>query len=520
MIRTFLSKVKPVYWFLLLLVLVALLYDYHEIMSMRPCGIHQWRSAVSAAFPVNLADGGSFFRTQTHALLADNLTSDVTVVEFPLIYWIISLFYRVFGVNELWFRLVQVAVGFMGLTYLFKASYILTKDWFYAGVIPMIVFTSPIYIYYLNGFIPDSVALSLTFGGLFYSLKFSENKRTRTWVVSMLFFLLAGLTKTSSLLPYLGIGGVAVLDLVQRLRGKEETGMFVFGWKHILAYGSVLLLIFAWYFYAKIYSDAHTGSVSAVELRPIWVLDHNRQLEVWEGMKKWFWEGAYHYPWFLFLTLAIFLLMLPFYKKSNPFIYSLNILVVTGALAFTLMFFRSMKVHDYYQINNLFILVSIWLGFFTLAAKQWPRIYGSIWTKLVVVLLMVRLWYPCDQNLLWRYTHENYTFYHSKENIARFGIEPYLEELGIDRDTKVHCTPDPSINISLYMCNRKGLTDFGPLHDMPLEDRVEVLKKVGIEYVIIGNRESFPDANLDEIFGEKVGQKGTTEIFKVSKDEQ
>ncbi len=57
------------------------------------------------------------------------------------------------------------------------------------------------------------------------------------------------------------------------------------------------------------------------------------------------------------------------------------------------------------------------------------------------------------------------------------------------------------------------------MNKLPLEERPEKLRKMGIEYIIIGNRENYPDVNFDEIFGEKVGQKGTTEIYKVSNDE-
>lgn len=511
-----LKKIKPEYLFFLLLIAVALLYNYQEIIMLRPVGIHQWRSCVSAAFPVNLYYGGSFFTTQTNALLADGLTSDVTVVEFPLVYFIISLFYRVFGVHEFWFRAVQVAIGFTGLIYLFKASYLVTRDWFYAAVIPLIIFSSPVYAFYLNGFIPDSVSLSLTFIGLYYFLKFSDSRSFRTWLVSMLFFLLAGITKTSSLLPYLGLGGVAVLDLLGRLRKPGADSMFEFRFRHIISYLGVMVLIVAWYYYAKVYSEAHGGSVSAVEIRPIWRLDQGPIQDSWASLTRWFRLGDYHNRFFLILSLAIFTGMLPFYKRSNRFWYRFNVLVFLGAFAFTMLFFRSMRDHDYYQINNLFLLVPIYLSLFALISKTWPRVFASPWTKVVIAVMLLGLIYRCDRIMRDRYHPNNWHYNYSMTNMARYDIEPYLEELGIDRSAKVHCTPDPSINISLYLCNRKGFTDFWPYGKLPLDERVPELKRAGIEYVIVGNRENFPDVeNLDELLGEKIGQIGTTEIFRL-----
>jgi len=129
-----LSKPKwlsPELIFLLILITVGLLYNYHNIAFLRPVGVHHWRNCVSAAFPVNYYYGGNFLTPQTNALLADHMTSDVTVVEFPLIYYIISLFYKVLGLNVFWHRMFQVVIGFMGLIYLFKASYYFTRNWFY-----------------------------------------------------------------------------------------------------------------------------------------------------------------------------------------------------------------------------------------------------------------------------------------------------------------------------------------------------------------------------------------------------
>lgn len=511
-----LLKINPLYIFLLILVGLALLYNYHHILFMRPLGIHQWRSCVSAAFPVNLAKGGSFFTTQTHALLADNFTSDITVVEFPLVYYIISLFYRVFGVNEFWFRMIQTAIGFMGLAYLYKASYHFTKDAFFAAFVPLIIFTSPVYVFYLSGFIPDSVALSLTFGGFWYFLKYSENRKSRTWLLSMFFFALAGLTKTSSLLPYIGIGALALLELFQRMRNKEGDALFRFSWLSVVSFIGVLALVFAWYLYAKIYSDLHAGSVSAVEIRPIWELDQETIQSTLKRMKYWFGRGDYHATWFLYLSLAIFVFNLFFPRRANPFLYRFSILVFLGAFAFTLLFFKSMKNHDYYQINNFFVYIPVYLTFFSIMASLTPRFYASWWPKLILLIPLIFLTLNCKKLMDYRYNERDGFYAHSLKNVAMYDIEAYLDEIGVDKSSKVHCYPDQSINISLYLCNRKGLTNFGPMRHMSIAERVEECRKLGIEYMILGSRDDFPEEDLDLLLPDKIGAIGTTEIFRLN----
>ena len=512
--------VRPVFLFLLVLTAIALLYDFHHILFLRPVGMHQWRSCVSAAFPVNLAYGGNFFTTQTNALLADHFTSDITVVEFPLIYFIISIFYRLFGVHEFWFRGFQIAIGFMGLVYLLKASYFFTRDWVYAAFIPLVMFSSPIYVFYVSGFIPDVAALSLTFGGFYYFLSYSKNRRPGIWLFSMFFFLLAGLTKTSSLLPFFGLAGVALLELFNRKR-EDESGSFIhFSALTIVSYLGVLLFIVGWYFYAKIYSDLHGGSVSKVQIRPIWDLDRETIQLTLESMKMWFRMSHYHAKWFLYLSGLVFLFNLFFPGKANKFLYRLSILIFLGALGFTLLFFLDMRNHDYYQANNSFIFIPVYLTFFSILEKLYPRMHRSVWTKSALLLLVLFLIANCSKVMSFSYSERDYNYIGSSKALDMFDIEAYLDELGVDRSKLVHCTPDPSINISLYLCNRKGLTDYGPLDNLSMEERIPLMKEIGIEYLILGSREAFKNENIESVLGDRIGQIGNTEIFRIDKNEQ
>jgi hypothetical protein len=507
---------RPELVFLLVLLAIGFVYNYHEIAFLKPVGIHQWRNSVSAAFPVNFYHGGSFFTTQTNALLSDNMSSDITVVEFPLVYYLISLLYRVFGVHVFWFRMFQVFIGFVGLVYLFKASNYFTKNWFYAGIIPLIIFTSPIYSFYLNNFIPDAVALSLTFAGFYFFMKYTEERRLGPWLFAMLFFALAGLTKTSSLLPYLGLGTVAFIDLLQVRRKPLEHSLFTFNYKYILSFLLVLVMIFAWYLYAKIYSEAHSGSVSAVEIRPIWDLDGETITATLKSMKNWYRKGDYHAQYFLIFTAFALLFTLVMAKKTNRFLYTLNVLVFAGAISFTLLFFRSMRNHDYYQINNLFLFVTIYLALFSILSTTWPKVYHSIWMKLGISAVMILLVWNCSQRISFRYSERDMHFNSSSKTLAMYDIEDYLDEIGLDRSKKVYITPDRSINISLYLCNRKGLTDYSSFWRLSLEERLEKMKEHDINYVILGDREHYKDVeNLDQILGQKIGQIGETEIFRL-----
>ena len=185
--------------------------------------------------------------------------------------------------------------------------------------------------------------------------------------------------------------------------------------------------------------------------------------------------------------------------------------------AFTFLFFQDMLLHDYYQMNNLFLLVTIYLTFFSILSNALPRVYHSIWAKAFISVAMLIMFLHCNDRMDYRNSERDWFYRASIKTIEMWDIEDYLDEIGIDRTRKVYCTPDESINISLYYCNRKGLTDYSQYHSLPLEERLEKMKQHQIEFVILGSREPYKEVeNLDQLLGEKIGQTGETEIFRLT----
>ena len=135
----------------------------------------------------------------------------------------------------------------------------------------------------------------------------------------------------------------------------------------------------------------------------------------------------------------------------------------------------------------------------------------------------------CRQVMDFRYSVKDAHYISSSATLEMFDVEEYLREIGIEKDDKVYCTPDRSINISLFLCGQKGRTDVRlytsnykgfegkwGLTQLSLEDRMDHLRETGVEYVILGSREEFKELeNLDDILGEKIGQTGNTEIFRI-----
>ena len=212
--QLFSKKLFRYFLFLGIMISAALLYNYQETITYRPTSIHQWRNCISASMALNYAEEGDFFHPRTHNLQADEHTSDVSVIEFPLIYYLIGMLYRIFGTHEIIYRVVHLLIGCTGLFFLIRLGYRILRNPILAMVPPVIIFSSPIYVYYINNFIPDAPALSIVFIAFFFFYRYYEQGGNFDFLVSVSLFAIAGLVKTPAFLLFFAIIGIYLLETI------------------------------------------------------------------------------------------------------------------------------------------------------------------------------------------------------------------------------------------------------------------------------------------------------------------
>jgi 4-amino-4-deoxy-L-arabinose transferase-like glycosyltransferase len=500
--------------FVLVLVVVSFFYNYHEIISYRPTSMHQWRNSVSASMALNYAHEGDFFHPRTHNLQADDLTSDVSVTEFPVIYFLIGMLYRVFGIHEQIFRLVNILIGFTGLFFLFRLGIRTFENTLYAMVPPLLIFSSPIYVYYINNFIPDATSLSIVFIAFFFFYRFYEKQLNRDFFLSLLFFALAGLIKTPALLLYFAVFGLLFLELLFRTKFHDGRKLFYRWPLHLTLLLGVLVLIFTWYAYAKIYTDTHGGIVSEVEIRPIWILSQDTIGTTWVSIKEKFWAGKYHSPVLLIISLLLLIHNLVCWKRYNRLLSWLILLTFIGGIAFSLLFYRSLKNHDYYQMNNLVVPLLIIFNFLLFMKKNYHSVFRSWISRSLMALLILFLIVSC-RSLMTNHYYGGWFEWNAKVqyNNRYNDITPYLRSLGLTRYDKVYCTPDPSINISLNLMDQKGFTDFFR-GDQTFSEKLGFFSEYGLQYVVVGDTTVMNVAPGD-VGLEKIGEYREVRIYKL-----
>ena len=112
---------------------------------------------------------------------------------------------------------------------------------------------------------------------------------------------------------------------------------------------------------------------------------------------------------------------------------------------------------------------------------------------------------------LWQWFHWDY-----ERGLKHLeNIDPYLDSLGIERNEKVFSSPDASINISLYLLNRPGYSEYG-FAEYQNEDKVEYLISKGVRYMIINKPETRDQEYLKPYMEDSIGARGNTVIYRLS----
>ena len=198
------KKIKPTTVFWVTIILMAFVYNFNDIIFSRPVGIHQWRNCVSAGYALNYYHGADFLEPQTEGFVSNDKRSNVVLLEAPILYYAVGVIYKIFGNQEFLYRLFNTLIGFIGLFYLFKTAKLYLNNLIYSLSIPIILFSSTVYIFYMSNFIPDATGLALSLIGFYFFYKFydSNSKSYKDLLFSMIFFSIAGLLKAQSLYIY------------------------------------------------------------------------------------------------------------------------------------------------------------------------------------------------------------------------------------------------------------------------------------------------------------------------------
>jgi hypothetical protein len=492
---------------LLLLAGLGLRLDYHHIISYAPQGVHQWRQADCASMALNYyQDGMAFFHPQIHALLAQEGQSSYAASELPLLPYLTALSYHLSGFSEGNFRTLNLLFFFTGLFYLFLLARSWIKDDFWSLMVPALLFTSPVLVYYAPNFLSDSAAFAMVFPGWYYAHRYFLEKNRRWNHLALAFFALAALLKISAGVSLVTYVLLLLFGLLSRKPKRVEAKMPL-----LLPVLLAFMVVVAWYAYALYFNASHQSHYFGTRILPLWSLDTVGRSTVWDGIAHTWYQEYFHH--FMMLSLPLLLLFSLGYAFRRHALAGLGLLLLLmGNLIYFVLFYAAFRDHDYYLLNAFILPAFLFL--MTLAGlREWmPRWMGAWWVKLLSVPLFIFFLNHAANKQKLRY----HGWGSEKEH---FGVvmenRAWMDEAGIPPEMPGISWPDYTSCYSLYMINRKGWTGF--VLDANESVGVEKALQRGAGFLLHLNKETALPPWLEAIRGDTLDMRGNAVLYDIRK---
>lgn len=495
--------------FVALLVSFYFIYQYGVMLKVGPSGLHTWRQADCTSIIDNYySHGMHFLQPEIHYQMSDDQTSGYTAGEFPGLYYLNAALWKVFGKSVGLTRMVNLLITFLGLFALYRAYLLWSGSTFWSMVCALLLLTTPVIGEYGFNFLTDVPGFAFALMGWYFFSKFYHDPKNKWLLYSALLFMMGGLLKVSALIVFVAMLGLWFFELLG-IRFKEDGNrVFAQPWKQLGMLAITIIGVMSWYLYADHYNDLHGGRYTFNSVWPIWTLSGERITELIDGF--WWWVSPFTLPvlyWYLIPVALVGWIFV--WRKTPRAVRFFSVLSLLGVLGYLALWFQSIDQHDYYFANACILLVFLPLPFIT-AKLNVSRTFATVMMVLGVELVAYGAMYT-RQNLELRHYHEeeyNYPLmpikpaglmkWYNWERETRIRglrtIEPVLEQLGIDTSKKVVIMPDPTINHTLYMADRKGWTSFG---DDTYLNRTQHSFVHGAEYLLVLHPDVYREQGME-----------------------
>ncbi|MBN1119235.1 MAG: glycosyltransferase family 39 protein [Bacteroidales bacterium] len=504
------SRFSGLYFWLCVL-LLFFIFDLGHILPLKPQSLHLWRQADCLSITYNYyADNNPFFKPSMQNL--GNSGTGQTISDFPILYYFIAVLWKIFGQHELIYRSFVYLLSITSLWAIFKIAEKHLNDTLFAMITCFSLYMSPMYVYYSTNFLTNLPALSIVFIAWFFFWKYNKSNRRMFLLFSITLFTLAALLKVTSAFSFVALFLIFVFnDIILKKVTKKDT-IITHPLLFILASFISFTIVFSWILYAKKYNEQNNGGFFLIGILPIWNFSKNEILNGFNNIKYHI-SKDYFFPTLQYILISTLFVLIYFFRKANQFLLQLIIISSVGFLLYIMLFYQAVIIHDYYVTNFLFLIPIILFSLFDFLRKNHSFIYNSLIFRLIVLtFLILGIKFSFNEFKL-RYTGwANVDWEHHGKSLSH--ITPFLDSLGINKEDKILCISDRTINASLYYMNKKGWTGYGK----PYVDSVLIKSRLdqGAKYIINYDPNLAEKKDIAPYLNQKIGGFNNIDIYKVS----
>lgn len=475
-------RLKEVFFTASVLFLLSVLFFNNHIQQF-PSHIHAWtqsdRYALSLGFVENDLD---LFHPATLNLHPkyepqEKLVEEkgITRVDLPLPDYLAAIIMTITGNQKpVVFRLVTLLIGLAGLLYLFAMMRSIGSGFSIALFSTVFVFSSPVFTYYLDGFIPSIPAISISFAAFYYYCKYLRYNIFRDFILTLILLTIAALIRMPFILPLLAVAAVQFI--------------FSFRKKEILIREMLSILFFisifsAYYTYNQYLGKVY-GSLFLNQLMPARSLKELSQL-ILLTLANW----KFHYfsvTQHLVILAGIVLLTTTLIRKKLSDKVLIKLLLVSGiiflaGIAYFVLMAQQFPAHDYYFLD-IFYLPVFFIALAGLSSIRFRQKKTMIFGNILLFLLGITMLFSSYQTQNERYTTKGWD--RTEITTKNFtGGSDLCSQASISADAKVLVIDAYTYNIPLILLNRKG---YAVLNTS--ESEIEKSLHYDFDFIAIQNR--------------------------------
>jgi predicted membrane-bound mannosyltransferase len=508
-------KINQSLVFGIIFVILSIHFKFYETINLPPQSTDLWRQADCFTIALNYYQNGfHFFKPQVHFLFEQN---GYAAGEFPLIYFVSALLFKIFGVHYFLFKGLNLLIFYTGLYSLFKVSVKLTNDHLFSYILSILYFCTPVIFFYANNFLSDVSALSFNIIGVLFFINFlDENKKKKLWLAACC-FTLAGLLKASASIFLIAI--ICALFTELFITKTKSTYFQVINSNKIpLLFGFVvsLSLIVAWYLYAIGFNKSnHTVffGTKAMKGWPIW--ENNT-----DGFKETInYFQSIHVEILSLVNLILFsisiLIIVAFIKKVDRLILLILFFLSIGITLFIAYFWKGFQDQQYYLVNLIILpILSILAAYKTVVSFNLNKRIIKFSYSILILSTLFMIYK--SKNVYRSYYKGGWRHQKLMEVYYDNNLETNLTLAGIGKKEIIISLSDGTPNGTLSMLNRRGWSSYGfnkskSFTNVSFETKI----KMGARFLILNDTSLLNNETIKHFAEQNIGNYKGLYFYKL-----
>lgn len=360
-------------------IILSLYYEMPYWLQQKPMSVHVWRQSDCASYALNYYQNDrGLFSPQVHHRHAIN---GETCSEFPIIYYLASKLYKVFGFHDYFIRWIGYIIFFFSLISLTLTARYFINNWILRAFPAILLMLSCVLVYYSANFLPDAPALSFAIIGFYFFIRHFFDQKNRYFLWAVIFLTLAALLKISSAILFV----VMASYLVYSKFLKKELH---YNKRHFFISFTGFLTIFLWLIFVKVYNEIGQYFGNLQGTMGIWTIDKNTILYIIQRTFSEWMPALVSKKIWLFL-IPVWLYIIYYWKQLHGVLQFFLPMVWVVGLVYLFAFFAVFNVHDYYFINLICLPAILSIAFFQVLEKQLKAKHLKIFMFVSLILFVM-----------------------------------------------------------------------------------------------------------------------------------